>query len=297
MGAAEQGTSFPPYKHPVMTWVPPYGIPKCKGRLAESFGDMTMADGLTHLALQFWTPTRAGGVEYAGKRDGPSDAIVSDFVQWGHRNGIRVMLCVYNGAHSWDWTLARAGFAENRDAFVEALVSEADRLNLDGVDIDLEGNGNFEGDKDAFVQFMRDLSGRLHAKGKHLTVDTFSYKWNAPNQGWWADILPLVEGLTIMGYEEIGINAGEWRSYASQKAAAGANAGKIMLGMPASKSAWRGNTALEQLTWAVEDAGIGVSMWDAQLQGDAWRKPEIWSSLRKIRGREEPKTDATESNK
>jgi hypothetical protein len=281
---AAPSASFPPYKHPVMTWVPPYSIAKCKARLNESFDGVAMADGLTHLGLQFWTPTPAGGVAYAGKQDGPSDAVVSEFVQWGHAHGVRVLLCVYNGSHGWDWNLARAAFTEHRDAFVEALINEVTRLHLDGVDIDLEGNGSFEKDKGPFLDFMRPLSAKLHAQGRHLTVDTFSHIWNAPNQQWWPELLPLVDGLTTMGYEEIGANAPEWKSYAAQKAATGEHAAKFMLGMPAHKDAWHGNTAAEQLKWVVDDGGTGVSMWDAQLNG-AWSKSEIWKSLGQIRGR------------
>jgi Glycosyl hydrolases family 18 len=280
--AAEPAPSFPAYKHPVMTWVPPYGIPKCKGRLNESFGGVQMADGLTHLGLQFWTPTKSGGVTYAG----PTDADVSEFVQWGHAHGVRVLLCVYNGAHSWDWSLARAGFAEHREDFVQALVAEASRLRLDGVDIDLEGDGSFEADKAPFLEFMRDLSARLHDQGKHLTVDSFSHIWNAPNAGWWKDLFPLVDGLTTMGYEELGAKAADWKSYAGQKADAGEGAAKFMLGMPAHKDAWKGSSAAEQLAWVVNDGGVGVSMWDAQLDSGAWIKAETWQALQKIRGRE-----------
>ena len=282
--AAANSPSFPAYKHPVMTWVPPYAIGKCKARLNESFDGITMADGLTHLGLQFWTPTQTGGVAYAGKNDGPSDAVVSELVQWGHAHGVRVLLCVYNGSHGWDWNLARSAFGSHRDEFVEALVNEANRLHLDGVDIDLEGDGSFEKDKGPFLDFMRPLSAKLHAQGKHLTVDSFSHIWNAPNAQWWPELLPLVDGLTTMGYEEIGAKAPEWKSYAAQKATAGEYAARFMFGMPAHKDSWHGNTAMEQLKWVVDDGGTGVSMWDAQLNG-AWSKNEIWKSLGQIRGR------------
>jgi spore germination protein YaaH len=82
----------------------------------------------------------------------------------------------------WDWSLAREGFAEHPEKFTDALIAELERLQLDGVDIDLEGNSNFETDKAAFVAFIRKFSARLHAKGRHLSVDTFSYKWNAPKE-------------------------------------------------------------------------------------------------------------------
>ncbi len=275
---------FPEPKHIVMTWVPPYGIEKVKARLNESFDGLGMKDGLTHLALQFWTPTKSGGIERAQKYHPITDAAIAGLRDWGHTNGVRVLLCVFNGEQSWNWDLARAGFVEHPREFADALIAEVERLDLDGVDSDLEGNGSFDTDKAAFVAFMRDLSAKLHAKGKHLTVDTFAYIWNAPNQNWWPDLLPLVDGLTTMGYEEIGAKADGWRSFAAQKVAAGMNGAKLLIGMPATKNEWRGNKASEQLRWVREDGGVSVSFWDAQLDAAAWRAKEVWSVLKEIRG-------------
>lgn len=57
-----------------------------------------------------------------------------------------MLLCVYNAVSgSWDWPLARAGFAENPNKFIDALMAEVERLELDGVDVDLEGNGYIRG--------------------------------------------------------------------------------------------------------------------------------------------------------
>ncbi len=284
---------FPEYKRPVMTWVPPYAVANCQARLNESYGgDGTtlggagMKDALTHLGLQFWQPTKEGGLKYAGRTNDVNDAVIKNLRDWGRTNGVRVLLCVYNAVGGkWDWSLARAGFAEHPDTFLEALVAEVERLQLEGVDIDLEGNGSFETDKEAFITFMQKLSGRLHAKGKHLTVDTFSYKWNAPNQTWWKELMPHVDALTTMGYEEIGAKAPEWRGYAAQKAAAGDHAAKLMIGLPSGRSEWRGSSVKEQLQWLKADGEVGASFWDAQVKATDWRKSETWMILREISGR------------
>ena len=277
--------SLPRYKRLVMTWVPPYAVGKSRARLTESFGAVGMKDALTHLGLQFWVPTRDGGIARAGRDNETSDAVIAEFRDWGRTNGVRVLLCIYNGAKSWDWPLARAGFAEHPDKFIDALLAEVERLQLDGVDIDLEGNGSFEPDKAAFVAFIRKLSKRLHAQGRHLTVDTFSYKWNAPNQTWWKELLPHVDGLTTMGYEELGATAPEWRSYTFQKSAAGRRASRLMIGLPAGRNEWRGNTLMEHLRWLKKDGKVGVSFWDAQVPAESWRKAEVWQMLGEIRGR------------
>ena len=133
------------------------------------------------------------------------------------------------------------------------------------------------------MAFIKKLSARLHAKGRHLTVDTFAYKWNAPNQFWWPELLPHVDGLTSMGYDEIGAQALNWRSYAVQKAAAGKHAAKLMLGLPSSRNEWQGNSLMEHLQWLKSDGEVGVSFWDAQLRADAWRKAEVWKAFMDIR--------------
>ena len=153
------------------------------------------------------------------------------------------------------------GFRRSRGGFADALVAEAKRLDLDGIDVDLEGNGSLDADKDAFVRFVRELSTRAHAADMHVTVDSFPDIWNAPSKSWWSELFPLVDALTTMGYEETGAQAAGWRAYSAQKTAAGENAAKFLLGVPASKNEWQHGKAIEQLR-AVRDTGVGVALWD-----------------------------------
>ena len=275
--------SEPPAARMVMTWVPPYAIEKCRARLHEDFDGVGPKDALTHLALQFWLPTPEGGVEKTPKYGVISDATIIQFRDWAHQHGIRVMLCVYNYVDSWDWSLARAGFAEHREEFVRALVAETGRLGLDGVDIDVEGNGRFDDAKEAFVAFVRDLSTKLHDQKKQLTVDSFADKWNAPNQLWWAELFPLVDGINSMGYTETGANGKEWRAYAAQRAAAGPNAAKLLLGVPGHKAEWLGNSVAEHLDWIVRDGSVGIAIWDAQFTAPYWQTAAPWKALAKIK--------------
>jgi hypothetical protein len=281
--AAPAAVTFRPYRRPITTWVPPYAVAASRARLAETFGEVPAGEGLTHLGLQFWVPTPEGVVARVKSRQ-VTDAAITELREWGHARGIRVMLCVYNGAVKWDWPLAKAAFADHRTEFVRSLVAETERLGLDGVDVDLEGPGSFDADKPAYLAFMRELSGELRARKMHLTVDTFAYKWNAPNQTWWAELFPLVDAVASMGYDETGATAPDWRSYADQKKAAGPHAARLQLGMPSDKDRWRGNTNLEHLQWVGRDPEVGVAIWDAQLPSPEWRTPEVWRTLREIRG-------------
>jgi hypothetical protein len=195
------------------------------------------------------------------------------------------MLCVYNGTPSgWDWELARSAFDTHRAEFTEALAKETVRLQLDGVDIDLEGKGDLEGSKDAFVRFIKELSGRLHKEGKELSVDTFAYKWHAPRQSWWPELLPHIDALNVMGYSETGSTAEEWRSYDSIKAAAGSHSSKLLMGMSSNAAQWQESPLSEHLRWVIEDESVGLAIWDARLPDSSWRTKQTWSAIAKIRG-------------
>ncbi len=271
----------------VMTWVAPYAVAASKARLNESFGGIGMKDGLTDLALQFWEPLPDGSsVRRVERGDDTSDAAVLELRDWGRAHGVRVLLCVYNynvDKQSWDWPWARAAFATHPREFADSLIGEMERLELDGIDLDLEGNGSLDGDKDVYLRFVTDLSARLRARGKRLTIDTFAYIWHAPNQSWWRELFPLVDGINSMGYEEIGAGAEAWRAFAAQEDASGDSVGKLMIGMPANKDEWRGKPALEHLRWLRDQGRAGLSLWDSQLDGSAWRTREAWAMVGEIR--------------
>lgn len=271
-----------------MTWVPPYAVGKCKERLDQSFGGVGMKDGLTHLGLQFWMPTADGGLKVVDRFGKIEESTIAEFQKWGKKNGVRILLCVYNGTPAgWDWDLAKAAFDKNREKFIDALVKEVVRLKLDGVDIDLEGNGKLDDSKEFFVRFIKELSARLRAKGKELTVDTFAYKWNAPNQTWWSSILPHVDGLHVMSYSETGTRAAHWRSYDFIKAAAGDHASKLQIGMTTNAAEWQGEHVSKKLQWVINDSSVGVAIWDAQLRNPEWRTKKMWQTVAQIKGRKE----------
>ena len=101
LGALTQGTlaqpvspdnaiaaAVPPRK--VISWVAPYAIPQTKARLANLYGGVGPRNALTHLALQFWTPTKSGDkVARSTKYGAISNQTINGFVTWGHSNGIK----------------------------------------------------------------------------------------------------------------------------------------------------------------------------------------------------------------
>jgi len=267
-----------------MTWVPPYATDVCRARLDQSFGGMGMKDGLTHIGLQFWRPTSKGQIELVDNFKPIDDSTIINFRKWGNANNVRVLLCIYNGTREgWNWNLAKNAFSSNRKKFIQALVSETVRLKLGGVDIDFEGKGKCEDDKKAFVKFIMELSIALKAKGKELTVDSFAYKWNAPNQGWWKLLLPYVDALHVMGYSETGSKSTSWRSYDFLKAAAGKYSSKLLIGVPSHASKWEKASVQEHIEWIAKDPSVGLAIWDAQLKDSKWRTKKVWQTISRIR--------------
>lgn len=266
-----------------MTWVPPYATSKCLDRLNESFGGVGMKNGLTHLGLQFWRPSEKGKIKLVGDFKPIDDATIIQFRKWGKTNNVRLLLCVYNGyKNGWNWDLAKNAFCVYRKQFIATLVSETVRLQLDGVDIDFEGKGNRDRDKKAFIDFIKELSIALKAKGKELTVDSFAYKWNAPNQGWWKMMLPHIDALHVMGYSETGSNSAGWRSYHYIKNAAGNYSSNLLIGVPSHKSSWEMSSVQRHLEWIAKDSSVGLAIWDAQLKDSKWRTKEIWQMITSI---------------
>lgn len=186
----------------VLTWVPPYHVNEAKQLLSAKFGNLTAADGLSQLALQFWT-TNGGSLNL----DSVSEADVTWFHGWARQHGVQILLCVDNYVGGgWNWAEAERSFKDNGAAFAASIVSEISKRDFDGVNLDLEGIVDPSADDQAaYTQLAQSLATALHPLGKVLTVDSFHGQWNAPNWNWWPDLLPIVDGITSMGYEQSGL--------------------------------------------------------------------------------------------
>ena len=184
------------------------------------------------------TPNNDGTIKYANHESyTPNDVDVTWWKNWAAANGIELFLTIYNNDGSWNWPLARSAFATNRATFVAALVAEMDILGLDGIDLDLEGiDGDIIGsDRADFDQFVHDLWLETSARGKGLTINSFPYIWNAPNQDWWSDWVGEVDYIHSMGCELLYQGGASWSQYSFQQntgLAAGHSSETVSMGMP-----------------------------------------------------------------
>lgn len=292
----------------VMGWVPAYGIDAATRALASP----AVGQSMTRLGLQFWNPSVDGKglvfapVDATGRPVTPAD--VKQLQRWARSHNVQPLLTVYNNSqviNRWDWQLARRAFAEHPDEFSDALVAAVDKWELDGVDLDLEGEGDFTADRAAYAAFVHQLATALKAKGKILTVDSFHSPCdNAPNMRWWSDWAGDVATIHSMGYEDLyeGSKATftpegkpvceggatlfrySWQLEWGMKA--GYRRDQIVMGMPTWVDAWGsgglGSNVVDHLR-EVRALGAGVGLWDMQLAAPGWTKPATWEAVQALR--------------
>ena len=132
----------------VMGWVPAYGIDASIKALTST---PAIGQAMTRIGLQFWNPGADGKgvvlapVDATGKPVNP--ASIRQLTHWARSHGVQPLLTVYNNSqviNRWDWPWARRAFAEHPEEFTAALVAAVDQWELDGVDLDLEGEGDLE---------------------------------------------------------------------------------------------------------------------------------------------------------
>lgn len=293
----------------VMAWVPAYGM---QASMAAIESNPAIGENLTRLGLQFWNPSRDGrGVVFAplnqeGKLAEPADVI--RFRDWARSRHIKVLLTVYNNSQllgKWDWALARNAFADQAGLFSEALIREMNQYGLDGIDLDLEGEGDHEADRGAYSQFVAVLSTKLKAQKKIFTIDSFHSPCdNAPNMSWWGDWQGKVDAIHSMGYADL--YEGSTEAFTppgkpiceggaplfrySWQLAYGMRAGyrpeQILLGFPTWLDQWgKGGLGVDAIAHLreVQALGAGVALWDLQLEGKNWRNAATWNAVSALR--------------
>jgi hypothetical protein len=262
----------------VLTWVPPYHVSEAKQTLSAQYGNLTAADGISQVALQFWI-TNGGSLNL----DSVSEADITWFHDWARQHGVQILLCVDNYVgNGWDWGEAERSFKDNGPAFAASIVNEIAKRDFDGVNLDLEGIVDPSADdQTAYTQLAQTLATALHPLGKVVTVDSFFAQYNAPNWNWWPGLLPIVDGITSMGYEQSGLAL----DYQTLTDHAMPSPQKLTLGVPSYQDTWQGNTVGEQLGWIVKQGQIGVGIWDASFSAAGWQTQDTMAQLKTIKAR------------
>lgn len=205
-------------------------------------------ENYTQLDLAFANPTAAGdlmtadGLACAPAGNGAmiSDAQLRRLVATAHHAGAKVIVSLGGAVIppcGGDWTQLAA--PAMRQKVVANIMDMVERYDLDGVDIDLEGELMTSIDAAGnYTPLAAMLADALHARGKVLTVATGSYPGGmVPDSA-----LPYFDVIGIMSYDQVGPTWGapgaEHSTYAqAEKDLAlwlgkGVPASRIALGMP-----------------------------------------------------------------
>ena len=208
-------------------------------------------DKYTHLDLAFVNPTPAaavlapGGLACAPALAENSSMMVSDaqlraLVTTAHRAGTKVIASLGGAVIppcGGDW--AELLQPRTRPVLVANLIAMVDRYDLDGLDVDLEGELMMRIDKEGnYTPFIRELASALHARAKLLTAATGSYPGGMVPEA----SLPYFDLIGIMSYDQVGptwgIPGGEHSTYSQAQTdlalwiGKGVPPRKLALGMP-----------------------------------------------------------------
>ena len=307
-GANAQASHKNSEKPTVIGWIPAYGMEKSIQAM-ESNSDIGKT--ITRIGLQLWNPSGDGkGVVFAPiNKEGQlvKEGDVRRLVKWAKERNITVLLTVYNNSQAigkWDWDLAKNAFANNTEAFSSALITEMQRFNLDGIDLDLEGEGHLDKDRKAYAKFVDVISTKLKKQRKLLTIDSFhSPCANAPNMTWWADWQGKIDAIHSMGYQDLyegntesftpegktvcengaAIFKYSWQLQYGIKA--GYQPHQIIIGMPTWLDKWGKGGLGEDPISHIKEAkklGVGIALWDLQLQGKQWRHSATWKEMQTL---------------
>lgn len=120
-------------------------------------------DKLTYLNLAFGNPDINGNLVFSGNAD------IKPIVDKGHEAGLKVFVSLAGGGRP-DTTVWKSVLSpEKRSVFIKGILDYVTENDLDGVDVDIEGNLlPYIGD--LYTPFVLELRDALHAQGKGITT-------------------------------------------------------------------------------------------------------------------------------
>ncbi len=181
----------------------------------------------------------------------------TNLVNRAHAAGDRVVLTVSDFDQSSLDQLTSSPPAANRLA--AAVLSAVESKNLDGVNLDLEGEGS--GDQVGLTSLVQQVSTTLHAANSHYQVTMDTYPSSAGDPGGFYNVsalAPWVDGFFVMEYQynlQSGVSAqspitsSEFSNEETlQQYTSAAPASKVILGVPYYGLDWNTTNGTQQAT-------------------------------------------------
>lgn len=203
------------------------------------------------------------------------------YVEWAHQKGMQVWGLFDNGFDP-DLTHSFLNDAQLRIKVVKQLLSLAELYELDGINLDFENM--FLKDREAFVQFARELAPLLHQQERMLTVDvtfhSLSENWSMCYDR--AGLAAVADYLMIMGYDEHtagsskagSVSSLPWVEKGIERMLEDVPADKLILGIPfytrlwVEKTAANGEKELTSKAYSMEAAEKWIAEHGAQVRVD-----------------------------
>jgi spore germination protein YaaH len=147
------------------------------------------------------------------------------------------------GATDFDPNIAHGAMVTHRGATVQNILVLAKTPGLTGINIDFEGI--FPADRDAYTAFVADLATQLHAEGSMLLLSVPAKSSDDPSDDWtwpfdYAAIGKTADFIQVMTYDEHvpGQGAGpvaglDWMTADLNYSVSQMDSDKILLGLPA----------------------------------------------------------------
>lgn len=183
------------------------------------------------------------------------------YVEKAHDLGIQVWGLVENINIEVDETLV-LGVTAHRKNLIDALMKEAKRVDLDGINVDLEAVGEVNGPH--LLQFIREMSAACRKNGLVLSVDNYS---PMPHTAFYdrRQQAEIVDYVIVMAYDEnysgdttAGSTASlNWIHQSSERTLQEVPKEKLIVGLPTYTRLWKGTDGA-----GLKSEGIGMEACD-----------------------------------
>lgn len=195
--------------------------------------------------------------------------------------------CISNfGVTDFDPAIAHGAIVTNRARTIANIVALSKTPHLEGINLDFEGL--YVNDRDAYSSFVADLATQLHGSGTKLILSIPAKSVDDPSNDWswpydYAALGKSADFLQVMTYDEhvpsqpAGPVAGiDWMQASLKFAASQVSPSKLLSGLPAYGYVWNltrggGDTVAWKDFQSYVAATGQISQWDPTSQS-AWVK-------------------------
>lgn len=152
---------------------------------------------LTYLNIAFANPNSSGQLVCNKQVD------ILPYVRKGHDAGLKVFISLAGGGKPDTIIWKNLLLPENRHAFIKKIIDYVDKNELDGVDVDIEGNLLPQVGLN-YNPFVVELKEALHSKGKGITTALGATHFHSNVR---KEALDAYDFINVMVYDKTGI----WR--------------------------------------------------------------------------------------